>query len=194
MKTCGVLNSQYTIQQKKFPSNGWTIKGLLRTACVGFLLLGTNVLAARDLCQQGNMRGFCQGNLGIFRRDMPQVEDGIRENYLFQKYSQGVRIQHVKIPPHSLTPIQSEINHSIVINMVKAKKTKGTFDPCERTILVAYNGTHHNIMDGHHTAMACRLLDGKQSAVVVEDKNNEVLAELQQLSGGFRRNLDDSVS
>lgn len=167
--------------------------GLIKTVFIGFLLLGENVLAAKDLCQQSNMRGFCQGNLGIARRDMPQVEDDAREAYLLSKSQQGAVIQSIQIPAHKLVPIQSEINHGIVVGMVKSY-LRGTFNPCQRPILVADNQTHYKIMDGHHTAMACRLLGKRQNTIVIHEKSNEVLSELQQFPGSFRRKLDDSIS
>lgn len=168
--------------------------GLIKVILIGWTLLGRHVLAAvsKDLCQQSNMRGFCQGNLGIQRRDMPQIEDVARDAYLLYKSQLGAEIQCVSIPAYQLTPTQSEINHDIVISMVKANN-RNTFNPCQRPILVAFNGTHHKIMDGHHTAMACRLLGKEQQAVVVHEKNNEVLAELQQFPGSYRRTLDDSI-
>jgi hypothetical protein len=139
------------------------------------------------------MRAFCKGNLGIPRRNMPQVEGEIRETYLFDKFQQGTVIQNIQIAAHQLTSVQSEISHKIVISMIKSYNL-GTFSPCERSILTAYNGTHYKIMDGHHTAIACRLLGGNQDAIVVFEKNHEVLSELQHLSGSFRRALDDSIS
>lgn len=168
-------------------------KTLFKTIFIGLLLLGKNVMAAKDLCQKSNMNGFCQGNLGITRENMPQLEGQVRDAYLLDKLQQGAVIHREQIPAHLLVPVQSEINHDIVINMVKSYK-KNTFNPCERQILVAHNGTHYKIMDGHHTCMACRLLGKKQEAIVIFEKNNEVLAELQQFPGSFRRQLDDSIS
>lgn len=183
-------NNQIPVQPK---AGGWTIIGLIKTACIGLLLLSSNVFAAKDLCRQNNTRALCEGHSGILRLYMPQIEGTVRDAYLFDKFSQGYTIQHQKIPAHQLTPTQSEISHRIVINMVKSH-AKGDFNPCERTILVSNNGTHNKIIDGHHTAAACRLIGGEQDAIVIREEGNEILPELQQLSGSFRRDLDDSIS
>jgi hypothetical protein len=174
-------------------SNRWTFAGLIKTAIIGFIILAGGVIAAKDICQQSNMRRFCDGNLGIPRRDMPQVEGDARDAYLFHKFSQGTPIQSVTLPPHLLVATQSQISRDIVVRMRQSYE-QGYFNPCERQVLVARNKTHHNIMDGHHTTMACRLVGQDQQAVVIDDPDDQVLGELQQLAGGFRRDLDDSVA
>lgn len=165
--------------------------GLIKAAFFGFIILGQHVIAAKDLCQQSNLRGFCQGNLGIQRQEMPQIEESIREAYLFGKSLNGAVIECKQIQAHQLVPVQAEINHGIVISMVKSYKN-GTFNPCERDVLVSHNGSHYKIMDGHHTSMACRLLGKRQQAIVIHESNNEVLSELQQFPGSYRRGIDDS--
>lgn len=163
---------------------------IFKTAFIGILMLPAAVLAQTDICQRSNTKIFCNGNWGIQRADMPQVEGPVLREYLMQK-SDDALIEQEKIPAYKLTPIQGEINYEIVKSMVKAKQAK-TFDPCSRRILVAKNETHLNIIDGHHTATACRWLNGFQLATIIWDFGNSVLNELRKFPGVTRLNLDDS--
>ncbi len=165
---------------------------VIKALFFGVLILTGGGFASRDLCQQNNIGGFCRGNLGIGRADMPQVEDSARDAYLWSKSSQGIPISVSRIPSHQLTCIQREISKPIVLSMLRSNAER-MFNPCERSILVARNHTHYNIIDGHHTAAACHLLNGNQEAIVVQDFGNRVLKELQGFAGCFRRLFNDAI-
>lgn len=159
---------------------------ILKTVFTGYLLLTAGAFAQKDLCRQGNTRHLCEGNLGIPRGEMPQVVDQVRADYLA-----NVGAGYARIPAHQLTATQGEVNGKIVYGMLQAH-AKGEFSPCDREILVAHNGTHSNIIDGHHTASACRLLGGKQFAAIVCGFADRILTGLKTFPGVFRLHLDDS--
>jgi hypothetical protein len=169
----------------------WSLPGLVKVIFIGISLLAGGVVS-RDLCQQSNIRPLCNGNLGIPRTEMPQLEGEARNAYLFMKATQGHPIHSQTISAHELVFTQSEASREIVLGMLKGK-ANGLFDPCKREILIARNKTHHKILDGHHTALACRLLNGHQSALIIQDDDNLILDEMKEFPGSFRRNMDDGV-
>lgn len=166
------------------------ITRVLKTVIVGLLLVSSGAMALRNnnLCEQSNTRSLCAGNWGLPRVEMPQIIDRVRDEYLASKDPKT--IQEKRIAAHQLTPIQREISRPIVYSMMQSNQL-GKFDPCDRSILVANNGTHHNIIDGHHTAVACRLLGGSQLATVIWDWANRVFEEVRRFPGVFRINLND---
>lgn len=156
---------------------------MLRTLLLGYLFLTGSVFAGQDLCRQRNTHFLCEGNLGIPRCDMPQV-DLVKESIERQW-----GVVRTRLPAHQLTAVQGEINKEIVFGMLRNQ----TFDPCEREIFVVNNGTHHNIIDGHHTYSACRLRGGEQRISMVCGFIHQVLNRLKQLPNVFFLQLDDSL-
>jgi hypothetical protein len=165
----------------------------LKIAAIGLLLLPTSIFAAQDLCRKEPTQYLCKGNIGIPREQMPQVEGDTRDHYLFQKSREGVKISLERLPAQSLIPVQSQISQEIVDSLVEANQRQ-VFKPCEREILVARNESHDHIIDGHHTATACKLLGGSQLAVIVQRAVNLVLNELSRFPGVSRLNLNDSTA
>ena len=99
--------------------------------------------------------GFCDGNLGIPRENMPQIEGETMTNFLKYHEEQGVTVEHTTMLAKELHPTQNEINQGMVLGIVAAAKA-GTFKPCEAEILVSTDG---HVVDGHHRWAACAELD-----------------------------------
>lgn len=162
---------------------------ILKAAFWGLLIAPARVFA-KDLCQKPNTAYLCNGNWGIPRSEMPQVTGVVRERFLESVSSElYVTLQH--IPAHRLTPVQRELNQRSIIGMLR-DNLRGKFFPCDVEILVSRNETHDNIIDGHHTATACRLLGGRQLAAVVWDFGNSVLGRLKNFPGVFHSSLRDA--
>ncbi len=162
---------------------------MLKAALWGLLIAPTGVFA-KDLCQKPNTAYLCKGNWGIPRSEMPQVTGAVRERFL-ESVSSELSVTLEQIPAHRLTPIQSQLNQRSIIGMIR-DNLRGKFFPCDVEILVSRNETHDNIIDGHHTATACRLLGGRQLAAVVWDFANSVLGRLKNFPGVFHSNLRDA--
>lgn len=171
----------------KSKERSFSLSKALRVTALALLMLPGAVLGYKDLCQQPNTRYFCDGNLGIPRKDMPQVEGDVREKYLAQKAEQPGGLVVTRVPSHLLVNAQSEINKEMVFNLIREP-----VKPCDKQILVARNRTHYTIIDGHHTATACKLMNGNQLVAAIKDFGNKVLEELQKLPGVIRYNFDGS--
>jgi hypothetical protein len=158
-------------------------------AILGLLMLPVAAFA-KDLCKKSNTQHLCEGNWGIPRSEMPQVTGDVRAHFLARMGTQ-TRVTRERIPTEHLTPIQSEINQNIVVDMLKAHH-QGRFSPCDTEILVAKSWNRNYIVDGHHTATACRLLGGSQLAIVVRDFGRTILQKLRDFPGVFHLNMNDA--
>lgn len=183
------INTNYHFRPASPLSRRWasnrvldvTLKGLLFAA----MLLPT---VALDLCQQRDTAHLCAGNLGKPRSQMPQIVGLVRERFLTD-ISQVTEVNRERIPASELIPIQSEMSQEAVFKMVQARKN-GEYDPCVTEILAIRNQTNHtHIVDGHHTATACRLSKGVQLAIVIKDWGINVFERILNFPGVFRVGL-----
>lgn len=123
---------------------------------------------AADFCNQSPSP--CKDNLGIPRKDMPQLSgdptkpDTVAGSFVEKYRKQGIRVSEGKMPVGKLKATQSEINADKIAGMVAASKagkldlTKG--DP----IIVSKDGY---ILDGHHRWGALLTMDPHNTMQVV---------------------------
>jgi hypothetical protein len=164
-----------------------SLSKLLKITMVGLLMVPWAALGHRDICQQVNTRHFCEGNLGIRRENMPQIEGDALENYLAlkERESSGSVVQ-ARVPSHKLIFTQNEVNKKIVFDLIK-----DPVSPCEREILVVDHGNDQlYVADGHHRATACKLLNGLQLVRTVKGAINHVIQELLNFPGVVRHHFD----
>lgn len=104
-------------------------------------------------------KDLCENNLGISRKDMPQLEGDIKSFFLSK-----LDVSKVNFYARSLTAIQNEADWSKIQSMMNAAKS-GSWNPCNDSRIItagAINLPH--ILDGHHRAFACALQNGIISA------------------------------
>lgn len=131
-----------------------------------------------DVCQMPGVRSICNENLGIPRVLMPQLDEQALKNYITQKKN-NYKIESHHLPSEKLIPTQKELDATKIFRIFHeetAKKNKSVL--CKQSILVAKNKNRYYIIDGHHRAVACRLANGQQNAIVIEDSADRVLSEL----------------
>jgi hypothetical protein len=92
-------------------------------------------------------------NLGIARRDMPQIPSSRRQEFIDLLESRGVKVTRETQLASSLKPIQSEISGSnsgqIMRKMEKGKgKYSGDFDDFDKSAIVVSDDNY--VIDGHH--------------------------------------------
>jgi len=95
------------------------------------------------------------GNLGIKRKDMPQIDPSAQEQFFKELRSKGVRITKEKIKSADLTPTQAEINGNKVASMVKAAGSNPDFFGKEPIMVSGDN----YVLDGHHRWLASLNID-----------------------------------
>lgn len=159
---------------------------------VGALLLTSGAFAARDVCQ-GPYSHICDGNLGIARHQMPQVQGRVARRFLEEMAREGRHIEQREIDPRRVFPIQNEMNEEIIQNMDQREG----YDPCQtEPIFVNFNGTHFQVIDGHHRWASCRMKaerlkeSVKQVAIIIYNTGVNILDRLRNFPGVFQINFD----
>jgi len=84
-----------------------------------------------------------KGNLGIERRDMPQVEEKNLVEFVKWLKAQGVAVKLGKVSAKTLKPIQKEIRSDQVKDMAAKDSPK-----LKKPVLIAKKDNY--IIDGHH--------------------------------------------
>lgn len=93
------------------------------------------------------------GNLGIPRRNMPNIENFDLEDFISWIKSKKISVKRTKILGRSLKPIQKDINFEVVKEIMTKSK-----DKLKRPVLVSNDGY---ILDGHHRWLAAVNLDSE---------------------------------
>lgn len=127
------------------------------------------------------------GNLGIERKDMPQIFSGDIQSYIKFIRLNGVKVVKQKVLAKSLKPTQNEINTDKVKKMLTAPD-----EVLRKIIIVSKDGY---VLDGHHRWLALINKDDKAYIPVwrVDINMQELLAmthkfdkvEYKNLSEGF---------
>ena len=89
---------------------------------------------------------ICHGNLGIERKDMPQLPDDVIPSFLKKFQDRGVSVKKGTMAVGQLKATQKEINAEKVMGMVNAYR-EGSYDPSKKPIIVSKDGY---VLDGHH--------------------------------------------
>ena len=89
-------------------------------------------------------------NLGIPRREMPQIPSSRRQEYIDLLESRGIKVKRETVAASTLKPIQSEISGSNAGEIMrKMEKEKGKyFDSFDKSAIVISEDDY--VIDGHH--------------------------------------------
>ena len=117
---------------------------------------------------------MCKDNLGIERKDMPQIGGDVEKKFIEHYKSKGVKTTKTTMPVGKLKATQKEINAKKAEGMADSFKNKKPdprtgkpFDPRKGNILVSRDG---HIVDGHHRFAAALMVDpGAQMEVTIID-------------------------
>lgn len=118
--------------------------------------LEAGIQQAADICKI--TPPICHGNLGIERKDMPQLPDDVVPGFLKTFQDKGIKVTKDSMKVGQLKATQKEINADKVMGMAQAKK-EGKYDPGKQPIIVSRDGY---VLDGHH----------RWAAMVHDDPNN----------------------
>lgn len=99
-------------------------------------------------------------NLGIERKDMPQIDDDVVDGFLQWVRKQGIVIERGMYPASKLKATQKEINVEKVKDMVAGDNYE---DLVTKPFIVSRDGY---LMDGHHRWAALVTVDPESSAHV----------------------------
>lgn len=194
----------------RFCSSGLVVTGRY-AARVGSEILRRQINPSRtryayNMCVD---KSLCQGNLGIPRRDMPQLEDRYPVRELLRrdpwkaskilasggdlwanKPVRSLFLSHVGSPldpvivsPSSFKATQSELDSDKVLSMVDNYKSGSFPDLTTHPILVSSDGF---VGDGHHRWAACLLLGESMNALISGLPIMETLHEAYAYPGVFR--------
>lgn len=113
---------------------------------------------AADICKI--TPPICEGNLGIERKDMPQLPDDVIPGFLQEFQDKGISVTKGTMKVGQLKATQKEINADKVQGMAQAKR-EGKYDPGKQPIIVSKDGY---VLDGHH----------RWAAMLHDDPSNEM--------------------
>lgn len=189
------ITSHFKTFFNSIPSSLNFTKKLAKVALIGFLALSSpaalEASGRLDICNRGNMKSVCQGNLGIERKNMPQLDLEVRQNFISMKKNSGIVVVDDTLAAHLFIPIQKEMNYENVMGMIKSAH-QGTYNPCEDSILVASQNSKISVIDGHHRYAACRLINGQQEATIIHDDIHKILHELKNFTGVYHIDLTNN--
>jgi len=150
----GYFSSLKSRAQRIQPSSFiWATMGAL---CLGgpYYLATRNTQApdgervTSDICKMYS--NYCEGNLGIPRSKMPQLEGEVMQDFLSENTHSCETM-----PATTLTPIQNEGNFDKILSMMHST-TQGIWNACTHPILITKDS---HILDGHHRGWTCSLLN-----------------------------------
>ena len=126
-------------------------------------------------------------NLGIPRRNMPQIKKKHFEKFLDFLKEDGVEIKEVKISPLKLKPTQNEFNMGKVQLMMGPDKEK-----LKKPLLVS---SDNYILDGHHKWLANLNLNEKKpvSCIKVDLNAKDFLAKAKEFDKVRYKDIDDNT-
>lgn len=101
-----------------------------------------------------------KGNLGIPRRNMPQIEDSDQKEFFSYMKKNGGGVSKEKIKATLIKPIQKEIRADIVKQLVKKDSKK-----LQKPLIVSKDNF---LLDGHHRWLALLNIDKDIEVQVVK--------------------------
>lgn len=116
------------------------------------------------------------GNLGIPRRNMPQIEDEYQDDYLDFLADNGVRVKLVTVRGDKIKPIQKEIRSDVV-----DKLSKGSPAKLDKPLVIS-SDTY--LLDGHHRWLA--LLNQDKDVEIKAYQASAKMKELLELTHKFK--------
>ena len=131
--------------------HGEWVGGSARTASI--------FLASLNWC---DAQPLCRGNLGISRKDMPQIRAHAIKAFVLYAEESGVRVLNTSRRVRDLRATQREINGAVVEDLAR----EGLYALLrERPMLASEDGY---ILDGHHRWAALLTVDPEQEVELLE--------------------------
>ena len=147
-------------------------------------------LTKKDLCQT-EFNYLCEGNLGIPRNKMPQVEGSTLDRFIEHKISKGTEVVSRLILAKNLTPAQREMNKYIVNHFVDNVLHKVGDNPCVLPVLVSEDQDGKTyVIDGTHRSASCAAINGTQVVTSIGQNVYRTLRDLKSFPGVFQIGLD----
>ncbi len=112
---------------------------------------------------RSSLKELYSNSLGIARRDMPQVPNVYKPQFMSELNASGVKTSLETVDAKTLKPTQNEYNSSVIRSLREAIAS-GKFDDKNR-VVVSSDG---RVLDGHHR-WAVAAQDGKELNVVRVD-------------------------
>lgn len=120
----------------------------------------------------------CKGNLGIPRKDMPQLPDDVISSFLSDFQKRGVKVTKQSQHVGQLKATQGEINADKAQGMLAAYK-EGSYDPSKKPIIVSKDGY---VLDGHHR-WAAMLMAGPDHTMRTYQVDTDIRTLLKAADG-----------
>lgn len=124
--------------------------------------LTTGIQKAADLCKM--KPPVCEDNLGIERKDMPQLEDEVVDKFLADLKKKGFSVTRLDKPIGLLKATQREINYE------KVKKLAGLIEDgtvaFDKMPLIVSNDNY--VLDGHHRWAASLVTDPSKNQAIYQ--------------------------
>lgn len=133
---------------------------------------------------------FCEGNLGICRRDMPQFNESVGRDFVQWWSDRGAPVEHALLDASQLKATQNEINWWKVEGMLERHRL-GTLNATYRRILASGKG---ELVDGHHRWAFCRLAGLPVNVTVVDAPIQALLETAAQFKGVVRYDLENRLN
>lgn len=115
------------------------------------------------------------GNLGIPRRNMPQIEDEYQDDYLDFLSDHGVRVKLITIRGDKIKPIQKEIRADVVDKLSKSTPAK-----LNKPLMIS---SDEYLLDGHHRWLA--LLNQNKDVEIKTYQANVKMKQLLEITHKF---------
>lgn len=125
-----------------------------------------------------------QGNLGIKRKDMPQVEGKNVPKFLDFLKKNGVKYTEKLVDSKSLKPTQNQFNQQKIQGMIDAIDTKK-----QHPIMVSKDGF---VIDGHHRWLAHYNLGRKMPVFQIDLKIDDALDMMHDFPLSIKRGVKES--
>lgn len=111
--------------------------------------LAEGIKQSADICEINPP--VCQDNMGIERKDMPQLADDVIPKFLSDLKGKGINVEKGTTPVGQLKATQAEINADKVKGMAQAyrehQKGENDWSPDKKPIIISKD---NYVLDGHH--------------------------------------------
>jgi hypothetical protein len=117
-------------------------------------------------------------NLGIRRKDMPQIKSDYIEDFLKYMKSEGVLVRRIMIPVDRIKATQKEINTQKILKLMHDEAENHLNKP----IIISKD---NYLLDGHHRWLA--LWNKFDDYKLVAHQANVYIRDLLELASGFSK-------
>lgn len=106
-----------------------------------------------------------RGNMGIARKDMPQLDGKVTRNFVDAMKKKGVKVEEKRMKVSDLKATQREVDASKTVGMATAQLNRDINLKKGTRIIVSSDGF---ILDGHHRWSSLRTLDPNNTMEVYQ--------------------------